>query len=74
MTKKLARIEPQSTLRRLVMRPSAARRDVEAQAVAQLQAQRLGQALLDADRAGLAGVQRPATTSLCAGQVAAWTG
>ena len=56
MTKKLTRIDDQSTLRRLVMRPFAQLPgDVEAQAVAELHAQRLGQAVLDAERIGLVG-------------------
>ena len=51
-TKKLTRIDDQSTLRRLVILPSTWRAaHVEAQRVAELQAERLGQAFLDAEGA-----------------------
>ena len=57
ITKKLTRIEPQSTLRRLVMRPSCRLAgDVEAQRVAELQAEGLREAVLDADAVGLLGL------------------
>jgi hypothetical protein len=63
MTKKFTRIEPQSTLRRLVMRAfTQLPGDVEAQPVAQLQAQRLRQAFFHRQAVGFVGHQRPPAT------------